>query len=148
MTPPRTAARARPGAITPPRTAGARARPGAIIAVRIQGVWHEGLIAGEREAPRTVIHKSKRTGLAVEEPIGDFAAGGTVRIVGYPGKLPADEVLRRARARIGEPWTILENCQRFTRSCHGVPSRSPDLERTVLGFAIGALGSSLVGRVF
>lgn len=112
-------------------------------------MWHEGLIAGEREAPRTVIHKSKRVGRAVEEPIDAFAAGATVRIMGYPGRLSSDEVIRRARARIGEPWTILENCQRFTRGCHGVPSRSPDLERTALGLAIGALGGLVRGgRIF
>ncbi len=98
-------------------------------------------------APRTVIHKSKRTGRVVEEPIDTFAGGSTVRVLGYPGRLEAPEVLRRARARIGEPWTYTQNCQRFTRGCHGVPSRSPDVERTAVAGAIGAaLAGLLVGR--
>lgn len=129
-------------------TAAARARPGAIVAVRIQGVWHEGLIAGAPgDEARTVVHKSKRTGAVVEEPLEAFRSGAVVRVMGYPGRLAGDEVLRRARARIGEPWSWVNNCQRFTRSVHGVPSRSPDLERTVIGVAGGALASALIGRI-
>jgi hypothetical protein len=126
-------------------TPAARARPGAIVQVRIQGVWHEGLIAEEAPA-RSVIHKSKRTGRVVEEPIADFAAGATVRVMGYPGRLEGSEVLRRARARIGEPWSWAGNCQRYTRGCQGVPSRSPDMERTAIAGVIGAmLSASLLG---
>lgn len=129
-------------------TAPLRARPGAIVQVRIQGVWHEGLIGEEpveAPRPRTVIHKSKRTGAVVEEPLEDFASGFPVRVVGYPGRLGGAEVLSRARARIGEPWTVIQNCQRFTRGCHGVPSRSPDAERTIVAFTVGLLGSAILG---
>lgn len=117
---------------------------GAIVQVRIRGVWHEGLIA-EPGTARTVIHKSKRHGRVVEEPIDGFAHGATVRVVGYPGRLEAAEVLRRARARIGEPWTYVQNCQRFTRSCHGVPSRSPDVERTAIAGSLGMVIAGLLG---
>lgn len=121
---------------------------GAIVQVRIQGVWHEGIL-GEgttSTAKRTVVHKSKRTGRVVEEPIDTFGAGGRVRVGGYPGRLSGAEVLSRARARLGEPWTWAGNCQRFTRSCHGVTARSPDVERTALGAMIGLTIGLLGGR--
>ncbi len=126
-------------------SAASKAPPGAIVQVRIRGVWHEGLIAEREPSPRTVIHKSKRTDRVVEEPIETFAAGGTVRVLGFPGRLEAPEVLRRARARIGEPWTYTQNCQRFTRGCHGVPSRSPDLERTAIAGIAGAMLAGFLG---
>lgn len=119
----------------------ANAKEGSIVRVRIQGVWHEGLITGAPGAARTVVHKSKRVGRVTEEPIEDFAAGGVVRVLGFPGRLPGEQVIARARARIGEPWTWVHNCQRFTRGAHGVASRSPDLERTGIAVAVGALGT-------
>lgn len=128
-------ARSAPARTAPIRTV-ENAPPGSIVQVRIQGVWHEGLIA-EHGPARTVVHKSKRTGRVVEEPIEDFAAGARVRVGGFPGRLAGDEVLRRARARIGEPWSWSANCQRFTRGCHAVPSRSPDVERTAIGAVLG-----------
>lgn len=116
-------------------------RPGTIIAVRIGQVWHEGLVSDVRDLDGLpmVINKSKRTRRVEEEPFRIFAPRYLrTRVVGYPGRLPAPEVLSRARARIGEPWTLVQNCERFARSCHGRP-RSPTIE------AAGVLASALIG---
>lgn len=123
------------------------ALPGAIVAVRVAGVWHEGIVSDARDAdglPK-VIHKSKRAREAREEPWRLFAPrGARVVVVGYPSRLPAPLVLERARARIGEPWSAVDNCQRFTRRAHGVPARSPDVER-LAGLVAGFLG--FIGRM-
>lgn len=123
------------------------AQPGAIVAVRVAGVWHEGIVSDRHDADGLpmVVHKSKRGKVATEEPWRRFAArGARVALVGYPSILPPELVLERARARIGEPWTAIDNCQRFTRRAHGVPARSPDLERTA-GLVAGFLG--FIGRM-
>jgi hypothetical protein len=115
-------------------------RPGAILRVRIGSVWHEG-IATERldaDACPTVVHKSKRTGVVTEDPFALFAPrSATCELVGYPGKLAPADVVARARARVGEPWTLRANCQAFTRSCHGCAPRTPEADDTAA--AIGGL---------
>jgi hypothetical protein len=119
----------------------ARRRPGVIVAVHVRGVWHEGIAtdATDLDGLPVVIHKSKRTGHVTEEPWRLFAPRGrTVRIVGYPGRLSGADVLTRARATIGEPWSIVDNCQRWCRRCHAVPARSPTLE------AVGGGGAGIV----
>lgn len=116
----------------------ARKRPGVIVAVHVRGVWHEGIATDgtDLDGLPIVIHKSKRTGCVTEEPWRLFAPRARpIRIVGYPGRLSSADVLSRARATTGEPWTIVENCQRWARRCHGTPARSPTLEAGVGGAA-------------
>lgn len=125
--------------------------PGEVIAVRIAGVWHEGIADRERDElgrPR-VWNKSKRTGRVELEAWDDFAGRdmhgrrlATIR-VGYLGKLPPDEVIARARARIGEAWTPIANCQRFTRACHGVPATSPEIDAIGVALLLSMLGGPL-----
>lgn len=122
-------------------------RTGSIVAVRVAGVWHEGIVSDRLDADGLpmVVHKSKRARVATEEPWRRFAPrGARVVLVGYPSILPPALVLERARARIGEPWSAVDNCQRYTRRAHGVPARSPDLERAA-GLVAGFLG--FVGRM-
>lgn len=102
-------------------------RPGIIVGVMIRGVSHEGLISDRSsEAGRPyVLNKSKRLGYVADEPWESFCGGRPVYVVGYPGSLDPEEVIRRARARVGERWAVGANCQHFTRECHGLVARSP-----------------------
>lgn len=127
------------------RRALATLRPGTIIAVRVSGVWHEGLLSDaldERGEPR-ILHKSKRSYRAEEETCCQYAPDGReLRIVGYPGARSSEVVIGYARSRIGEEWTITNNCQRYTRRAHGVPARSPDVEAFFACLLLGLVGSS------
>lgn len=119
------------------------AAPGTIVAVRVGTIWHEGLISDRRDLDGLpmVINKSKRTRRVEEEPFRIFAPRySRTRIVGYPSGLPSSIVLERARARIGEPWSLEHNCERFCRQAHdrrGRAGRSPTIE--LVGTTAGVL---------
>lgn len=119
--------------------------PGTIVAVRISGVWHEGIVDQERDADARphVWNKSKRTGRVEREPWAWFARDLPTIEIGYLGTLPAVEVLARARAAAGEPWSPVENCQRFARRCHGVAARSPDLDALGVALLLAMVGGPL-----
>jgi len=127
------------------RRALSQLRPGTIIAVRVQGVWHEGLLSDQLDAngePR-VLHKSKRTYRAAEESAQQYAPDGReLRVIGYPGARAPSLVIGHARARIGEAWSVADNCQRYTRRAHGVPARSPDLEAFFACLFLGFVSAS------
>lgn len=126
------------------------APPGSIVAVRVGTIWHEGLISDRRDLDGLpmVINKSKRTRRVEEEPFRIFAPRWSrVRLIGYPSRLPSSLVLERARARIGEPWSLEQNCERFCRSVHdrrGRAGRSPTIE---LVGAVGGVVLSGLGRL-
>lgn len=126
-------------------------QPGEVVAVRIAGVWHEGIADHDRDEHGRpwVWNKSKRTGRVEREAWDDFAGNdihgrrlATIR-VGYLGKLSPDEVIGRARARLGEEWTPIANCQRFTRACHGVPATSPEIDAIGVALLLSMLGGPL-----
>lgn len=102
---------------------------GTILAVKVKGVHHEGIATGEGR----VIHKSKRTGRVVEEPLDGFAARRPVLVVGAAPD--AETTIIAARARLGERWTHRRNCQRFVAEVSGVPRRSRDADRIVLALS-------------
>ncbi len=94
---------------------------GDVVRVPVRGVWHEGIVTDRHGADGPwVISKSKRAGVVAEEPWPVFADGLEAELVGYFGELEPDEVLARARARVGERWTPWAHCQLFTRECHGI----------------------------
>lgn len=118
---------------------------GEIVAVRVSGVWHEGIVDRERDADGRphVWNKSKRTGRVEREPWDRFAGDLPTIRIGYPGQLEPSEVIARARAREGEEWTPIHNCQRFTRACHGVPSTTPELDALGVACLIAMVGGPL-----
>jgi len=127
------------------------APPGTIIAVRVGTIWHEGIVSDRRDADRLpmVINKSKRSRRVEEEPFRIFAPRWSrTRVIGYPSRLPRELVLERARARIGEPWSLEHNCERFCRSVHdrrGRAGRSPTIELigTIGGLLLSGLGRAV-----
>ena len=107
-------------------------RPGDIVAASRFGYWHVGIVADVAVggAP-TVISASKQTGRVVEETWATFARGGRVRRIGYPGTLPRHVVVAQARAQIGQPWTLSNNCEHVATRAHGVEARSGQLRAAV-----------------
>lgn len=126
------------------RSALEQLQTGEVVGVRISGVWHEGLIERSEQGEPWVWNKSKRTGRVERERFEEFAPS-SLRVVriGYLGELPPSEVIERARARQGEQWTPIENCQRFTRQCHGVRRSAPDVDRVALALFIAMCGGPL-----
>lgn len=107
-------------------------QPGDIIAASRFGYEHVGIVAGVTvDGEPTVVSGSKRTGRVVAQRWAAFAAGGRVRRVGYPGTLPRHVVVAQARAQIGQPWALLNNCEHVATRAHGVQPRSGQLRAAV-----------------
>ncbi len=110
-------------------------------------VFHVGLVgdAGPPWGPPSVISASKRTGLVLEEPWEDFSQGAPVRRLDLRGKLDPQQVLGRARSRLGQQWRLLfGNCEHFVRWAHGLPEESPQLQGGVAKAGLVLLGTSVV----
>lgn len=120
---------------------------GVPVQTRFGRVDHKGIVTDRygSDGEPTVLHASDLYGRVVETEAEEFVqrAVGPVRFVGYPGALPPDEVLRRARARIGARYRALTaNCEHFATGVHGLPPDSPQLRGfTILGLmSAAALG--------
>lgn len=122
---------------------------GDVVGIAYKGVTHTGIVSHVEPGEVRIIHKSKRRGRVAEESIGEFSAGRRVSRLGYPGHLTPEEVVSRARARLGERWTHVNNCQRFCASVHGAPMRSRDADKfglTIFGvFAAVAVAARRYG---
>lgn len=112
---------------------------GVVVGVRISGVWHEGIVE-QSDGTTWVWNKSKRTGRVERESWDAFGRNLPAVEIGYLGELPPDVVIARARARTGEQWTPVQNCQRFTRQCHGVRRGAPDVDAVGLACLFAMLG--------
>lgn len=127
-------------------------RPGDVVGVAILGVTHEGLVSDrlDGEGRPMIIHSSRRRGCVAEEPFSAVVGGLPHWRVGYYGKKCRACVVEAARARIGEPWDLMEaNCQHFTRACHGVGRQSPGLAGAgVVSSALVAAGALALAEVW
>jgi len=89
------------------------------------GMLSDRFIGGERG----VLAFSAKAGGLIEEPLSVFAAGKDVEFIGYPGGLPPETVMQRARGRRGLKYDALGfNCEHFVRYAHGLPVESPQLK--------------------
>lgn len=117
-------------------------------------IFHVGLVSDRRSyfgLPH-VISASKRTGYVVEEPWEEFAQGATVEVCDIRGNLSAQDVLGRARQKIGHEWRlVVANCEHFVRWAHGLPVTSPQLQAGVvkagLGLAVAAIAAKVLTDV-
>ena len=107
------------------------------------GLYDHVALLGDREVAgeRGVVAFSADAGGFVEQPFSVWASGRTVRVDGYPGKLPPKAVLLRARAMRGRSYSWANfNCEHFVRQAHGLPIESPQLRRwAFLGSVVGLL---------
>ena len=99
-------------------------RPGDVVAAS-RGIFdHVGIVTDAG----TVISNSGRRGRVVEETLNQFAAGSSIRRVGYLGALPPHVVVARARSQLGRRYNLLaSNCEHLVHYAHGLPRRSPQL---------------------
>lgn len=119
---------------------------GDVVGIAYKGVTHTGIVSHVEPGEVRVIHKSKRRGRVEEESIGVFAGGRPVSRIGYPGHLTPEEVVSRARARMGERWTYRRNCQRFCAEVHGAPMRSRDADKFGLTIFVSFAAVALAAR--
>lgn len=111
-------------------------------------ISHKGLVSDKMgfDGYREIIHNAKLHGQVVEDSLTGFCvkAVGPVELVGYLGKLPPDEVLRRARSQLGTPWQFFYNCEHFVCWCHGVEPKSPEFRRKTKQGVIAIAGSAVL----
>ena len=102
-------------------------------------VWHYGVVVGHNFLVQgLVIHCSMRVGSVAIETLDDFAQRGTVEIFGFPGELPAWQVVTRAKSQLGKPWHPTEfNCEHFWMEAHGLRPQSPQLQ---VAMFLGTIG--------
>lgn len=108
---------------------------------------HKGIATGED----TFIHCAKLFNAVIESPYDQYVltAVGEPWIEGYPGQLNPDDVVMRARSRLGDPWNVTSNCEHFVYWAHAIEVQSPQVQAKVRkGFIAGIIGLVLytVGR--
>jgi hypothetical protein len=116
---------------------------GSIVSVPVHTsvgiIEHKAIATGEG----TYIHCAKLFNSVIESPLEEYllTAVDLPWVEGYPGTLPPDEVVSRARSRIGEPWTPISNCEHFVTWAHGVCVQSPQTaDKARKGFVWGLVG--------
>jgi len=112
--------------------------PAGAILVADHGVFRHYGIAGDRQinGEQSVISCSWRRKSTVEEALSEFANGQEIDCQGLIGELPAHDILARARADIGKPWTLLRNnCEHHVTRASGLKPRSPQVRRAAIGAA-------------
>lgn len=116
---------------------------GTVVAVRIGPYVHVGIVS-ERG---TVISASKRQKCVVEEALEEFSEGREVRIRDCAGNLPPEQVIARARMKLGQPYDLFgSNCEHFVAYCHGLPKQSPQLQTALLAVVVVGLTTFVLSR--
>lgn len=95
-----------------------------------------------------VISNSKKAGMIAEEHLDTFTGGGDwKRHPELRGRLSSQEVVRRARKRIGDPWRLFgDNCEHFVREVQGLLRESPQVAAGIAATAFfGLLTVAVVG---
>jgi hypothetical protein len=113
---------------------------GTVVQVN-SGLYNHVALIGDRliMGERSVLAFSAQAGGFVEQPYSAFAVGRAVGIDGYPGRLPSQTVMQRARLKQGQAYSWMDfNCEHFVRYAHGLPIESPQLRQWA--FVAGVLG--------
>jgi cell wall-associated NlpC family hydrolase len=114
-------------------------RPGDVVRVTVKGgILHEGIMTEHGR----VISNSRRRGGVFEESTRDFSGGRKIRNIGPLSKMNPENVLARARARIGTPYNASSfNCQHFVRECYGLGRSSPQKKILVGAGVLAAIAA-------
>ncbi|NOY25059.1 MAG: hypothetical protein GXP62_04215 [Oligoflexia bacterium] len=94
-------------------------------------VQHMGIVSDHQDEHGLplVISASKKTGRVSEETWLQFTGGQDATIYDFLGSLPGDQVVRRARSKLGTRWDLLvANCEHFVHWAHGLDPQSPQLQ--------------------
>jgi hypothetical protein len=106
--------------------------PGTQLFVRRTGYRHHGIYSDNGRIIHYAGRLSHAQGLIEEVSLAQFANGRAIRIGRLPvGPFDADEIVRRARSRLGERrYDLLQNnCEHFCNWCQLGESRSSQAER-------------------
>lgn len=103
--------------------------PGTILSTGRPGYRHFGVTTDQYiNGLPTVISNTGKYGKVIEESLEQFQEQGDLKIEGYWGLLPPQDVLRRAREKIGTRYLLLNwNCEHFVRFVHGLKLESPQV---------------------
>jgi len=119
---------------------------------RMGGLYtHHGIDVGNGR----IIHFSgevgrKRNAAVVLATRSEFAAGGDIEVVSYASSDSADQVVNRARSRLGESGYDLfgNNCEHFARWCKTGQKRSEQVADAASGaFGVGGGGAATAAGV-
>jgi|SRR5882724_7253001 len=104
-------------------------RPGTVLSTGRLGFRHFGVSTDYYiNGLPTVISNTGKYGKVMEESLEQFKEQGDLKIEGYWGSLLPQEVLRRAREKLGTRYIILNwNCEHFVRFVHGLKLESPQV---------------------
>jgi hypothetical protein len=106
--------------------------PGTQLFVCRAGYRHHGIYVGNGRIIQYAGHISYARGLVEEVSLTKFASGRAIRMGRLPvGPFDAEEIVRRARSRLGERrYELLRNnCEHFCNWCQLGESRSSQVER-------------------
>ena len=104
--------------------------PGKVIGVRVGPIIHVGIVSDKLYfGEPMVISNSNRAGGVAEEPLGVFQGPYKLIPMGQPAEAPREQVLARARKKIGTTWNLFSwNCEHFIRHAYGVKPESSQLQ--------------------
>lgn len=117
--------------------------PGSTLAVDCGAFTHYAIISdqiGPDGMPK-LISASKRTGTVKEEIWTDVISNEKTKILPFVGTLTAEEILSKARSRIGSwVYNVLSfNCEHFVNSCNNLPFTSKQITASASFASIGAI---------
>jgi len=104
-------------------------RPGTVLSTGRPGFRHFGVSTDNYiNGLPTVISNTGKYGKVVEESLEQFKEQGDLKIEGYWSSLTPQDVLRRAREKLGTRYLLLNwNCEHFVRFIHGLEPESPQV---------------------
>ena len=127
---------------------GAFPSPGTVVWVPAYLFWrHKGIVSDRYYGGKPMILCNSPVHGVIEQPWDEFFQGEPCRQEGYPGTLPAHEVLRRARSRLREGYVLLAfNCDHYKNYAHGLLVESEQLRLTFTVLASAGVIVTAVGR--
>lgn len=108
--------------------------PGTVVAINWGLFERVGLVADEG----TIIHSSKKNGKVAEEPIAFILHSAQMRVRGVLDWASLQRAKAVGRSKLGQRWTLLNNCEHFiSEICSGV-RESPQLQAWAMLIGTGA----------
>lgn len=107
--------------------------------------WHHGIFLGEGQVAEYA--NWFHGGRIREIPLPEFHRGRPFEIVTHPGDIDPDEIVARARDRVGEPGydLLFNNCEHFATWCATGHHKSPQVDRVARAAAVGvAVGTTAI----
>lgn len=91
--------------------------------------WHVGIVSDRWvDGEQVVLSCSRQQNMVVEESMSKFSLGFPIQRKAIPSTLNTQEVLKRARSKLGHAYDIFHwNCEHFVYYSLGLEPKSPQL---------------------